>query len=151
MARPTLPGPTLTGPTRAERAESEIAGRAGRVEGLRQLADWLEAHPEVPPPQSLSMNMWGGRQEAAVDDWLSDVDFVTLHESYFEDSHPALIRHFGGIGVSLYVDRETLGFPMRPQKPKRGSDQEWSSSALMSQMRDGSDEASKLGVGISQG
>jgi hypothetical protein len=93
--------------------------RAAYIDGLRQIADWLEQHPEVPTPHlghagsakliatntpTLSIYVWNDpkKQMAAI------ARAMGTAEKEHDGDRFRLIRHFAGIALAVSATRDEV-------------------------------------------
>lgn len=85
--------------------------RAAYIEGLRQVADWLEAHPEVELPwlgfePKLSIYLVGYAQReplAAIARAMGSFEKIANGDDYFQ-----IVRRFAGIAVVAQASRDEV-------------------------------------------
>lgn len=103
-----------------EEAPEPETGRAAYTRGLREIADWLDAHPEVPLPyQNYLMT---GKTETTFPIFVSSWDgdereqLATIGRAMGrfdkfakpDDDQFVIFRRFGGIAVAVQADREQV-------------------------------------------
>lgn len=106
------PKPEPAGPPAAE---PEPDQRAEKIAGLRELADWFEANPDVPLPYwttvevSMAINNFdlADRSNASYRAELIRVAGVVGAEPRLDDSHPGFYRRFRGASYRVfYIPRD---------------------------------------------
>lgn len=78
--------------------------RMEHIEGLRAIADWFEAHPEVPlPPADFSCYHMNSKQEAAV-----VLKALTPATKTYDDDMFGIERHFGPVRLRFVFYRREI-------------------------------------------
>lgn len=106
----------LVEPTPAEPVDEPESERAAYTRGLREIADWYDAHPEVPMPYHTSVQT--GKLEATFDIYLNGADqrarLSTIARAMGQfDKVPdgdlfRVVRRFGGIAVTAQAQRDEV-------------------------------------------
>lgn len=101
--------------------DPEQAKRDAFIDGLRQVADFLDAHPDVKlpyigghydipaPTMPIYVNTWNGGEPAS-QVMAKIARAMGTAEKHYEDRHELfmLVRKFGGISLVAQVDRDEL-------------------------------------------
>jgi len=76
--------------------------RAAKIEGLRQLADFLEAHPSIPVAFQTFKVYFDNRDELAA------AARIGSWEKIYRDTFFILRRTFGSVRLEVFTDREKV-------------------------------------------
>jgi hypothetical protein len=74
------------------------------VRGLRELADWYEAHPATPAPYRSDVTIYGATREQIAQ---AARDLGKCEKEYDDDSF-VLSRQFGQLRLRFYTSRENV-------------------------------------------
>lgn len=83
-----------------------IAERVAEIAGLRALADFLDAHPDI-VPSSQTYNVYVNSREE-----LARIARATTWQKVYVGNFFILRKMFGGIQLDVYTDRELVCKPV---------------------------------------
>lgn len=80
--------------------------RSAQIQGLRDLADFLDAHPSVPMPSFTLIVAYEGPDALA--EWVDGLDELELEPGPI-DAHRMVVRRFAGLRVPAIARASQLG------------------------------------------
>lgn len=86
--------------------EASTDERTAKIAGLRELADFLDGHPDVPLPY---VGIWSTAYDrAALLSWIDGLDALRIEPGTI-DTYRDVVRTFDGLDVPLTAKAEHLG------------------------------------------